>query len=204
LTSAADIKFPREVWERFFTPTVGGIPTWEYIGKRILPRPRDLVFLIKSALQIAVNRGQTRVEEKDIVDGEKQYSRFALDSLIVESGVRIANVEDMLVHFVLSSEIITESEIAARLDKANIPNNQRDVVIRLLTELTFLGFEVAPNRFEFLFDEQDERKFKIMAQKTAEETTAGVCRFRIHPAFHAYLEIKPHTTTAPGQMTINL
>ena len=204
MKSSADIKFPHEVWERFFTPTVGGIPTWQYIGKRILPRPRDLIFLIKSALQFAVNRGQTLVEANDIVDGEKQYSRFALDSLIVESGARIANVEDMLLHFVQSSEIVTETEIMGMLDAAKIPSNQRSVVIPLLTELTFLGFEVAPNRFEFLSDEQDERKFNIMAQKTAEEITNGIRRFRIHPAFHAYLEIKPHTTTTPGQMTIGL
>jgi hypothetical protein len=79
-----------------------------------------------------------------------------------------------------------------------------EVVIRLFGELTFLGFEVAPNRFEFLYDEQDERKTSIMAQKTATETTNGVRRFRIHPAFHAYLEIKPHILTTPGQMLIDL
>jgi hypothetical protein len=88
MKSSTDIKLPQEVWERYFVGTVGGIPTWEYIGRRILPRPRDLIYLIKSALQFAVNRGRTRVAEKDLIDGEKQYSRFALDSLIVEARVR--------------------------------------------------------------------------------------------------------------------
>jgi len=204
MKSGADLKFPREVWERYFVPTVGGIPTWEYIGHRILPRPRDLIYLIKSALQFAINRGRTRVEERDFSDAERQYSRFALDALIVEAGVRISSVEDLLLHFVQSSEIITESEISARLVAAHTPASKLEDVIRLFVELTFLGFEVAPNRFEFLYDEQDERKFSIMARKTADETTNGVRRFRIHPAFHAFLEIKPHSATTPGQMIIRL
>ncbi|HKV91224.1 MAG TPA: hypothetical protein VJW20_01610 [Candidatus Angelobacter sp.] len=72
---------PQEVWELFFAPNVRGIPTWEYISSRILPRPRDLIFFVKSALQSAVNKGRPRVEESDFVDGEKQYSRYAIESL---------------------------------------------------------------------------------------------------------------------------
>jgi hypothetical protein len=44
----------------------------------------------------------------------------------------------------------------------------------------------------------------MMARKTADETTNGVRRFRIHPAFHAFLEIKPNDATMPGQMTFSL
>jgi hypothetical protein len=204
MKSVSDIKFPSEVWERYFVSAIGGIPTWEYIGHRILPRPRDLIYLTKSALQFAVNRGRTRVEDKDFIDAEKQYSRFALDALIVEAGVRIANIEDLLLHFVLSSEIITETEISTRLLAAKMPATELEKVISLFVEPTFVGFEVAPNRFEFLYDEQDERKFFVMARKTADETTNGVRRFRIHPAFHAFLEIKPHDATTPGQMTFSL
>jgi hypothetical protein len=199
MKSAADIKSPNEVWQRYFVPTVAGIPTWEYISQCILPRPRDLIFLIKSALQFAVSRGRTRVEEKDFIDGEKQYSRFALSSLIVEARVRIENIEDLLVHFVQSSEIITEHEISSRLTLAKIPESELEAVITVLAELTFFAFEVAPNRFDFLYDEQDERKLVAMAQKTVEETTGHVRRFRIHPAFHAFLEIKPRTATTPDQ-----
>jgi hypothetical protein len=204
MRSATDIRLPREVWERYFVPAIKGIPTWEYIAQNILPRPRDLIYLVKSALQFAVNRGRTRVEEKDFIDAERQYSRFALDALIVEAGVRIANIEDLLLHFVQSSEVTTETEVSTRLLAAKMPAAELEKVISLFVELTFVGFEVAPNRFEFLYDEQDERKFFIMARKTADETTNGIRRFRIHAAFHAFLEIKPHGATTPGQMTFSL
>jgi hypothetical protein len=204
MRSVMDIKHPSEVWERYFVPTIRGISAWEYIGQRILPRPRDLIYLIKSALQFAVNRGRVRVEEKDFFDAEKQYSRFALDALIVEAGARIANIEDLLLQFVQSSEIITETDIAARLLAAQIRGEELENIISLFVELTFVGLELAPNRFEFLYDEQDERKFSVMARKTADETTSGVRRFRIHPAFQAFLEIKPHDSTTPGQMKFTL
>lgn len=204
MKSAAGIRHPTEIWQKYFAPVVGGTSTWEYISQCILPRPRDLIFLIKSALQLAVSRGRTRVEEKDFIDGEKQYSRFAISSLIVEAAVRIDNVERLLLHFIQSSEIITEHEIASRLTLAEIRETDLESVITVFAELTFLGFEAAPNRFEFLHDEQDERKLVAMARRTADERTDGVRRFRIHPAFHAFLEIKPHTATALGQMPINL
>lgn len=195
---------PNEVWERYFTPTVRGIPSWEYIGGRILPRPRDLVFVVKSSLQFAVNRGHAKIEEKDILDGEAAYSRFALNSLIVEAIVRIPEIEDLLMYFVQSPEVVTESDIASRSVQAGIAGQGKEIVIDWLTRLTFLGFETAPSRFEFLYDEQDLRKLKMMAQKTAADITGGIRRFCIHPAFQAFLEISPHEATAPGQMVIDL
>jgi hypothetical protein len=206
MNSGADVVSPHEVWERYFAPTVHGIPSWEYVGQRIFPKPRDLIFLVKSSLQFAVNRGHTRVEEKDVLDGEKEYSRFALNSLIVEAVVKIPNVEDLLMHFVQSPEVVAEEDISTRLSKIASSGTEirTETVVEWLTRLTFIAFEAAPNRFEFLYDQQDLRKLTAMARKTADETTGGVRRFRIHPAFHSFLEIQPHSATTPGQMMINL
>ena len=145
-----------------------------------------------------------KIEEKDILCGEVEYSRFALNSLIVEAVVKIPNVQDLLMYFVQSPEIITEQDIASRAGSAGVPEADREIVIEWLVRLTFVGFETAPNRFEFLYDEQDLRKQSAMARKMADETTGGVRRFRIHPAFHAFLEIAPNCATTPGQMVISL
>jgi hypothetical protein len=155
MKSVGDIKFPAEVWERYFATSVNGVSTWEYICNHILPRPRDLIVFIKAAQQLAVNRGRTKVEEKDFVDGERRYSSFALNSLITEGSARIVEIEDLLVQFVQSPEVISEFEVWERLTEARIPDGQFNMVVDLLCELTFLGFEVSPNRFEFLYDEQN-------------------------------------------------
>lgn len=204
ITSGADVQSPHQVWERYFVPTVRGLPTWEYLALRMLPRPRDLIYFVKAALQNAVNRGHARIEDSDLVDGERQYSRFALNALIVEAAVRIPTVEDLLTHFIQSPEVITRDDILARMAAADVPRSELDNVISCLGQMTFFGFEVGPNRFEFVQDERDTPKILFMAQKTADEITGGVRRFRIHPAFHAFLEVRPHPAGAPGQMAIEL
>ena len=72
------------MWRRYFCPQVKGIPTREYLTSRILKRPRDIVYFVKAVVSFAVNRKHDRVEEKNVIDGEKQYSQYALDSILVE------------------------------------------------------------------------------------------------------------------------
>jgi len=136
--------------------------------------------------------------------GKSYIQDSPLDSLIVEDEVRLPTVEDLLLHFVQSSEVLNETDIRDRLVASGIPVDELPAVINLFGELTFIGFEVSPNRFDFMYDEQDARKILAMAERTASTTSNGVRRFRIHPAFQAYLEITSHSSTIPGQMTIDL
>jgi hypothetical protein len=204
MASRQDIKTPDEIWKQYFVPTIKGVPTWEYIGNRILPRPRDLIYLVKAALGIAINRGRTLIHEVDLLEGEAQYSRFAIDSLIVESKARFVKAEKLLLEFLSSSEVVTEHEISAKMASAGLAAQDLESLLTLLAELTFIGFEVTPNRFQFLNDERDAHKIATMARKTADDTTHGVRRFRIHPAFHSFLEITLHSLSLPGQTIMDL
>jgi len=71
---------PEELWGTYFCSSVRGQAVRDYIYSTILPRPRDLVFFVKAAIATAVNRGQGSVREADILDAEKQYSQYALES----------------------------------------------------------------------------------------------------------------------------
>jgi hypothetical protein len=79
------------------------------------------------------------VHEKDLVDGEKLHSRFALDSLIVEARVRIGNVEDYLLHFVQLPEIVTERDILQRLTNAGITGSAQFQAHHRISTLHFRG-----------------------------------------------------------------
>jgi len=107
----------------------------------------------------------------------------------------------LLIRFVQSSAILTDAEIAAKIAAAGIDTALVGDVINLFVQLTFIGLEVTPNRFEFLYDEQDAAKIAMMADNTA--ATINARRFRIHPAFHAYLEIRGERET-PAQLSIGL
>ncbi len=180
---------PSEVWDRYFCPDVKGIPTTEYLTKCILPRPRDLIYLCKTAIAQAVNRRHTRVEENDILEGQKKYSQYALDTIVVENGIQVETLEELLYEFVGAAEVISRDNILQAMKVCGIPETKLDEVIELLCDLTFLGREVQSRRFEFQYNDEDKTKLQVMARKAADARADKAERFRINEAFHAYLEI---------------
>ncbi len=191
LASSGALASPSEVWLRYFCASVRGIPTREYLVKCILPRPRDLIYLSKAAIAQAVNRRHTKVEEEDILEAQKRYSQYALDSIVVENNIRVEALEALLYEFVGSVEVVHREDILQAMKVCKISESKLDEVIELLCDLTFLGMEVENNRFELLYNEEDKGKLQVMARKTAEAHDDKIERFRINEPFHAYLEIIP-------------
>ena len=58
------------------------------------------MYFVKAVVSFAVNRKHDRVEEKDVFDGEKQYSQYALDSILAENGITVPQLESVLFEFV--------------------------------------------------------------------------------------------------------
>lgn len=203
-SSGADVVRPDGIWAKYFPSDVRGIKLHEYLADASLPRPRDLIYLVKTALQFAVNRGHTRIEEKDIISAEEQYSRFALDSLLVESGTRVAKLDELIYEFAGGPEILTSNDIARAMEKLRIDPNLLKPAIETLCEITFLGLEVGPGRFAYMYDEDSTTKLNVLSRKTALEFSSGIDRYRINKVFHAYLEIQPNKGLRPGQMIIDL
>jgi hypothetical protein len=202
--SGADVVRPEQIWERYFPRDVRGVPLFEYLSEVVLPRPRDLIYLVKTALQLAVNRGHLKIEEEDLISAEQQYSRFALDSLFVETGSRISNMEELIYEFAATSEIVTTNQIKSAMDMAGLGAASLIDIIDSLSELTFLGLETAANRFEYMYDEDSKAKLQVMARKLVPEQNFGLQRFRINRAFHAYLEIIPRKSQKQDQLVMEL
>jgi hypothetical protein len=100
-----------ELWSLYFCRTVKGIPTKDYLIAKILPRPRDMVYLVKAAVSKAVNRRHSMVKEEDILDAETEYSQYALKSILVENGVTLPELESILYEFAGTAAIVTEQEV---------------------------------------------------------------------------------------------
>jgi hypothetical protein len=204
IKSGADVIRPEEIWDKYFARTIRNIPIQEYLADAVLPRPRDLIYLVKTALQFAVNRGHTRIEEKDVVAAEESYSRFALDSLLVESGTRVPGLDELIYEFVGGPDVLTSDDIKHAMSQTRIPEEKLADVIDTLCEITFLGLEVGPGRFAYLYDEDSTTKLQVLARKTAAEHQAGASRYRINKVFHAYLEVHPRQEVSTAQMIIDL
>lgn len=203
MKSGADVVRPEEVWNKYFPSAVRNIPTKDYLSVVVLPRPRDLIFFVKASLEFAVNRGRGRIEEADLISAQPQYSHFALNSVLSEATPRIAEMDDLLLEFAGGPEIVDEERIKVAMRRAGINEMRIGEVVELLTELTFLGPETAAGRFEFIYDEDDLTKAKVMARNLAEDTNIPT-RYRVNPAFHAFLDIAPQQSAALGQGQLNL
>lgn len=177
--------------------------TRQYLTDAVLPRPRDLLYLVKTALRFAINRSHGRIEEEDLLSAEAEYSHFALNSLMAENAGQIQKLEKLLAQFSLSTEIITELDLLAYIERADVKEKPSDVV-DFLCELAFLGMEVEQGRFEYLYDEENRAKLNAMAARGAEKNPEGLRRYRINRAYHGYLEVKPNAGIDPHQKKIEL
>jgi hypothetical protein len=186
---------PNEVWVKYFCPSVKGIQTKQYFLNRILRRPRDLLFFVKAAITTAVNRRHGIVEERDILDAEKQYSQFAIDSILVENGVTIKQLEAIIYEFVGAEPVLDESQVFDILSRTGVEPDKAESVLKHLCNLTFLGVEVDRDVFRFADDQAENLKNGILAQRLT-LSRIGPPRFKINSAFWAFLEI--HANGARG------
>lgn len=177
------------LWQKHFCPTVNDISTKEYITKAILKRPRDIIYLVNASVATAINRRHTRVEEKDILDAEKQYSQYALESINVENTLPDVNLEAVAFEFVGMSTILLKSEVVEAIQLAGVSEESIEPTIDVLHNLTFLGLEIGEDRFVFSDEPESARKNKIRARRFTRRKGQEE-RFQIHRVFRAFLEIE--------------
>ncbi len=102
---------PDDLWKKYLVTEVNGESSKDYIYKRIIPRPRDMIFFFNKLKEIAVRRGHKGFLEVDIVDAYKQYSEWVFSSLIVENGVSVKQMEAFLYELVGTPIIINKTKI---------------------------------------------------------------------------------------------
>lgn len=180
---------PEAMWKSYFAPSIHSIEVKKYLASTILPRPRDIVYLVKEAVSTAVNRNHTRVEENDLVDAEKQYSHYAFDSILVENGITIPQLESLLYEFAGKRPLVTEDEVVKCVQSAGLPLELKDSLIDHLIRLTFLGIEIDENRFVFTEDPKELKRNQILSSKLSRQLKRKR-QFKIHPAFYSFLDIR--------------
>jgi len=179
---------PAEIWKKYFVQRVNGVPTRNYFVSKVLPRPRDLIVLIKAAISTAVNRGHIKVETADIIEAEKIYSRFAVDSLLVEDGMAGGTLGDVIYQFLGSESVVDRASLFDLLSNAGVPENKLESYTEQLCSLTFLGPEIHNGDFRFADGPDENNKNNILAGKLASKNRKPI-RYQINQAFWPYLEV---------------
>lgn len=178
-----------EVWNKYFCKMVQDTPTPKYLVERSLKRPRDLLYFVKAAMENAVNRGHGHVEESDIFQAEKQYSQFALSTVVVENFVALPEIENILYEFAGSNEVVTLQEITNCIGRAKVQSSSLENIITQLCLASFFGVEIGYNTFRFAEDMPEYKKLNVLASKF-QQLSNSAPRYQINTAFRAYLETK--------------
>jgi hypothetical protein len=192
---------PDELWEKYFCATVRGVPVREYITWRILKRPRDIVYFANAAITAAINHRDPRVEERDVLFAESDYSQFALEVLEVEDNGEYGPFQEIYFEFFSAPTPLSRVDVCAALQRAGVPESDSANAIEYLRSLSFLGLETDLEKFEFAEGPKEQAKIAALAARRAESENR-VPRYVVHPAFRPYLEIHDGDLP-PGQLLID-
>jgi hypothetical protein len=128
------------------------------------------------------------VEPRDVLEAERQYSQFAVDSILVENGITISQLETVLYEFAGASAILDHTQLIKIMAIAGIDESKQESVIKHLCNLTFIGVEVGEDEYRFADDMAEMLKNTALAQRLV-NARAQTARYRINPAFWSFL---PH------------
>jgi hypothetical protein len=185
--SVLNNKESAELWTKYATHDVDGEELREYIIKRILPRPRDIIYFFQRAQATAIARGHSMMNSDDFKNAYSEYSVWVFNSLKVENGITIKQMEDFMYGLSDSCKIISLTKLTEILNTAKIDIPSPDYLeyfIDHLISLSILGREIRLNEFEFEYEFNFEKKNKILSMRLENR------RFEIHKALHPYLGIK--------------
>lgn len=179
-----------DLWGKYFCGEVQGKSPRDYIAEVALPRPRDFLYFLKSAIDVAVNRRHSTVEEEDIVSAEREYSQFACEVILVEDTLHEdLDLEGLLLEFVGCDSLLNEAEIDELILRAAVPQEQVESVLEQLCWLGFLQPEVAEGEFRTPRSTNDYRRLQMLARRLGERRGGPTASYRVHPAFRKFLDI---------------
>jgi hypothetical protein len=171
-------------WEEYVVKQIGEEDSKDYIFERIIPRPRDIIFFLKEAQNIAINRGKAKIEVEDLEYAYESYSEWLVTALLSESDVSYNQMQSFLFQLVGLPNIINERDIVSAVSDSDLDlkDEETEDFIDYLVYLSILGREVRPNEFRYEYGFEMSQKNKALAKKMSNG------RFRIHNSLLPYLE----------------
>jgi hypothetical protein len=176
-----------EVWCTVFGDRFEHIGnTFEYIIKRTMLRPRDLLSLCTTVLEYMNQRNLTSVTEDVIIKAEKSYSEYLLKNLRQEYTVGYPDLEDLCLQLFLGkSNIVSVTQLKARL--ADCLSTQQghgiNETIRFCFDVGVLGVILDSTDY-YAFQGHTFEKLITLAQSKGEPV------FVVHPGLNSVLDLQ--------------
>lgn len=185
------------LWTRIAIATVQGISTRDYLSRSVLPRPRDLIYLVQAAINRAGDRSHDKIQESDIRSALEEYSEYALRSLYAEGDPSLESLEGVLLEFAGSDARLTSDQVRDLIVRSGVAESGVSDYINLLCDLNFLGILTQSNDYEYVRDES-RRNILLRAannrqrqprNKRRKRSSVPVLMYKVNPVFHHALEV---------------
>ena len=147
-----------------------------------------MIHFTKVAVNSAVNRGYEKISADDLLVARKQYSQYALNSILKEDDPSKGKLEEVLYEFAGADSVLDRADIESRFAKAGVDDRDVDFYLDLLCDISFLGVETV-NDFQYSGDEEERRTLRNIARVLTSRHKRNE-RFAISSTFHQVLQIE--------------
>ena len=127
-------------WSILFPQNVVGLSPWDFIAQTTLPRPRDVIFLMKEAIAGAINLGHSSVEGQDLLNARDKYSEYILNSILAEDDPDKGSLEPILYEFAGCKKEMARSEVEKRISRGAGDPADTTFYLDLLCDVNFFGY----------------------------------------------------------------
>ena len=140
---------------------------------------------------MAINRGHDLVTENDLYAARKEYSEFALRTVLVEDDPRKGKLESVLYEFAGVSQFLRRSDVEGVIQRAGVGGEDIDFYTNLLCDLNFLGISSAGG-YVLARDEVERRVLREVAPRVARQRLGPDAEetYWVNSAFHDVLQIQ--------------
>lgn len=172
------------VWSSVCEPFVGTRDSFAYMLDRTLMRPRDVLTFIHRAVEVAVNRGHSKITEADVLQAEHAFSEDMLVALMAE--VRDVNPDfvDVVYNFIGKPAEMFEAEARMVLVEGALKPEEATEAVRLLLWFAFFGVRTqVDHEIQYSYGVRyNLRKLIALLERPGASLV-------VHPAFRRGLEL---------------
>jgi hypothetical protein len=173
------------LWSQLAESHIGSEDSFTYIVDRTLMRPRDLLMFLQTCVEVALNRGHSRIHAEDILQAERSYSYETLFQTAAELENTNPICAAAMLEFRSAQSRLTPGTVVGILREAGMEDDLVGGAIELLVWFGFLG--VTGQGFtEDTYSHSVQFNMRALMQPVEK----GHASFVIHPAFHRALEIR--------------
>ena len=177
------------IWDRLFCRHVAGIETKEYLLSHVMPRPRDLIHVVRTAIDNCIGRSHSRIEPSDLLDSLRDYYQFLLDNMFTEYGAYRATIRELIQSFAGCGRRHNAFQLW-RIVRQQVSSRREFIEsVQFLFRVSFLGIE-GQHTVEFAYTNDDAERLLPVVERGLRWSDFGRTRFVIHAAFRAGLELE--------------